>query len=263
MGKKELQWTPLLGQYMTLSGAVFVDRRNNARAVQSLRAAADAVRVQAMSLWMFPEGTRSMRAESDMLPFKKGAFHLAVQAGVPIIPVVCENYWRLYRQGVFESGVLTIRGEFPCMRCRHLPLTSSAVLPPIPTAGMKEGEVGALANRVREAMVTALREISEPAPDAGAAPPASASGARATSPPAEPRTVIDERVTPKPSTPPAPSSSSVASSISIPPSPAPSDSHESIASSTASLAGRRRPESDAGFETEEDEGMVLVGRPPR
>jgi lysophosphatidate acyltransferase len=62
------------------------------------------------SIWMFPEGTRSMREAHDMLPFKKGAFHLAVQSQLPIVPVVCENYWRLYRHGVFEPGVLKIKG---------------------------------------------------------------------------------------------------------------------------------------------------------
>jgi lysophosphatidate acyltransferase len=111
MAKKELQWTPLLGQYMTFSGAVFVDRGNNARAVSSLRAAAERMRRESMALWMFPEGTRSMREQADMLPFKKGAFHLAIQGGLPVVPVVCENYWRLYHKGVFNSGVLRIRGE--------------------------------------------------------------------------------------------------------------------------------------------------------
>lgn len=46
-----------------------------------------------------------------MLPFKKGAFHLAVQAGVPIVPVVCQNYWHLYHKGVLEPGKLKIVGK--------------------------------------------------------------------------------------------------------------------------------------------------------
>jgi lysophosphatidate acyltransferase len=112
MAKKELQWMPLLGGFMSLSGAVFVDRGNNAKAVHSLKAAGDYMKVHTTSLWLFPEGTRSMRQHNDMLPFKKGAFHTAVQAGVPVIPVICENYWRLYRKGVFESGILKIRGGF-------------------------------------------------------------------------------------------------------------------------------------------------------
>lgn len=59
MGKKELQWVPLLGQFMQLSGAVFVDRGNNAAAVRSLAAAGETIRSRHTSLWMFPEGTRA------------------------------------------------------------------------------------------------------------------------------------------------------------------------------------------------------------
>ena len=110
MAKKELQWSPLLGQFMTLAGAVFVDRGNNARAVRSLTAAGEIMKERHSSLWLFPEGTRSMRPHADMLPFKKGAFHTAIQAQVPIVPVVCENYWRLYRKDVFESGTLKVKG---------------------------------------------------------------------------------------------------------------------------------------------------------
>ena len=111
MAKKELAWAPLLGGYLSASGAVFVDRSNNAAAIQSLTAAGDFMKRNTTSLWLFPEGTRSMRRHHDLLPFKKGAFHTAVQAGIPVIPVVCENYWRLYHKGHFESGVLKIRGK--------------------------------------------------------------------------------------------------------------------------------------------------------
>lgn len=52
-----------------------------------------------------------MRPHNDLLSFKKGAFHTAVNAGVPVVPVVFENYWRLYHKGVFESGVIKVKGE--------------------------------------------------------------------------------------------------------------------------------------------------------
>ena len=63
-----------------------------------------------LSLWMFPEGTRTSTEVPDMLPLKKGGFHMALQAGVPIIPIVAENYWRLYHKGVFASGTIKVRG---------------------------------------------------------------------------------------------------------------------------------------------------------
>jgi 1-acyl-sn-glycerol-3-phosphate acyltransferase len=112
MAKKEVQWMPLLGQWMALSRAVFVDRGNSAKAIRSLTAAGETIKARHTSLWMFPEGTRSMREHHDMLPFKKGAFHVAVEAGVPIVPVICENYWRLYRKSVFESGTIKVKGEY-------------------------------------------------------------------------------------------------------------------------------------------------------
>lgn len=109
MAKKSLQFTPL-GPFMTMSGAIFVDRGNNARAVQSLAAAGELMKRLRVSLWMFPEGTRSSSENPEMLPLKKGGFHLAIQAGIPIIPIVTENYWRLYRKGVFDEGSFKVRG---------------------------------------------------------------------------------------------------------------------------------------------------------
>lgn len=145
MAKKELKWSPLLGQYMTLSGAVFVDRKNSKDALQSLARAGEEMKSKRVSLWVFPEGTRSSSEVPNLLPFKKGAFHLAVQAGVPIVPIVCENYWRLYRKGTLDEGTLKIK-----------------VLPPIPTQGLTAADVTELAERTRETMLATLREISVP-----------------------------------------------------------------------------------------------------
>ncbi|KAJ1308365.1 hypothetical protein OPQ81_004074 [Rhizoctonia solani] len=143
MAKKELKWSPLLGQFMALSGAVFVDRKNSKDALHALAKAGDEMKAKGVSLWVFPEGTRSSSEVPNMLPFKKGAFHLAVQAGVPIVPVVCENYWRLYRKGTLDEGTLKIR-----------------VLPPISTKGLTAADVTELAERTRETMLATLRDIS-------------------------------------------------------------------------------------------------------
>ncbi|PAV21048.1 1-acylglycerol-3-phosphate O [Pyrrhoderma noxium] len=141
--KKELQWMPLLGQFMKLAGVIFIDRKNNARAKQSIAQAGERMKERKVSIWMFPEGTRSLSEKVDLRTFKKGAFHLAVQAGVPITPVVCENYYRLYHKGCFESGRIKIK-----------------VLPPIPTVGLTAADVTELSIRVRAQMLDALRELS-------------------------------------------------------------------------------------------------------
>ncbi|KAG8747081.1 1-acylglycerol-3-phosphate O-acyltransferase [Ceratobasidium sp. 414] len=178
MAKKELQWAPLLGQYMSLSGAVFVDRANNKDALKALAAAGEDMKSKGVSLWVFPEGTRSSSETPNMLSFKKGAFHLAVQAGVPIVPVVCENYWRLYRKGTLEEGSLRIR-----------------VLPPIPTHDLTPADVAQLAERTREQMLEVLREISVPVSGATAreSTPKPSTPAPPVAPTLESESVVDVR----------------------------------------------------------------------
>ena len=142
--KKELKYMPFLGWFMTLSGTVFIDRANRKNAVASFDSAVQHIKSKRQSVWIFPEGTRSNFTEPDMLPFKKGAFHLAIQAGVDIVPVVVSNYsdlfnWRAKR---CESGTCKIR-----------------VLEPIPTADLTAADVDRLAKDVREDMLKVLREI--------------------------------------------------------------------------------------------------------
>jgi 1-acyl-sn-glycerol-3-phosphate acyltransferase len=112
LSKKSLKWVPVFGQYLYFSGAIFLDRKNNKDAVAALRAAGRRLLEQNASLLVFPEGTRSLTPTNTLNPFKKGAFHVAIEAGIPIIPVVFENQWKIYRPGVFEKGVCKIKGEF-------------------------------------------------------------------------------------------------------------------------------------------------------
>jgi lysophosphatidate acyltransferase len=110
MAKKSLKYMPFLGQFMQAAGAVFVDRGNNADAVRSLKIAGEEIKTTHTSMWVFAEGTRTSQPYHDIRPFKKGAFHLAIQAGLPIVPVVTENYWNLYHKGHFNSGTFKVRG---------------------------------------------------------------------------------------------------------------------------------------------------------
>ncbi len=78
-----------------------------------MQGAADEMTRRGQSVWMFPEGTRSYAEEPGLLPFKKGAFHLAVQAGVPIVPVVVANYSDVFsmKKFRFNSGTVKIKSE--------------------------------------------------------------------------------------------------------------------------------------------------------
>lgn len=110
--KKSLKHLPFLGWFMALSGTVFIDRGNRERALLAMDGAAKTIQKNQQSVWMFPEGTRSYSSEPTLLPFKKGAFHLAVQAGVPIVPVVTENYAHIMnvKDRRFDSGYIRVKG---------------------------------------------------------------------------------------------------------------------------------------------------------
>jgi lysophosphatidate acyltransferase len=111
--KKSLKNIPFLGWFMNLSGSIFIDRANSTSARTAMAGAAEEIQKRKQSVYMFPEGTRSYAKEPMMLPFKKGAFYLAVQAGVPIVPVVVANYSNvLYVQGYkFNAGTIPIKGR--------------------------------------------------------------------------------------------------------------------------------------------------------
>ena len=88
IGKMELKKNPIFGPMFTAAGVVFIDRGNSAKAIEALKPAVDALK-EGRSLVIAPEGTRSPTPRLGR--FKKGAFHLAMQAGVPIVPVVFRN----------------------------------------------------------------------------------------------------------------------------------------------------------------------------
>jgi len=94
--KKELFKIPILGRAMRLGSLVPVDRSNRDAAIQSLRAAGDVMRA-GINMTVFPEGTRSR--EGKLLPFKKGPFYLAMETGVPVVPMTILNSFELMPKG--------------------------------------------------------------------------------------------------------------------------------------------------------------------
>jgi putative phosphoserine phosphatase/1-acylglycerol-3-phosphate O-acyltransferase len=92
VAKAEARYTPLFGQLFQFADVAFVERGNTRQARDALQPAVDKVR-RGMSLTMAPEGTRSVTPRPG--PFKKGAFHIAMQAGVPMVPIVLENVGEL------------------------------------------------------------------------------------------------------------------------------------------------------------------------
>ncbi|MGB6154244.1 MAG: HAD-IB family hydrolase [Pricia sp.] len=95
VAKKELERTPI-GPIFTALGAIYIDRSNKGKAIEAMKPAVEALK-NGISVAIAPEGTRSGTAELG--PFKKGAFHLAIQAGVPIIPIVIKNAYKAMPKG--------------------------------------------------------------------------------------------------------------------------------------------------------------------
>ena len=87
IGKKQVLKVPLFGTIFEQGGNITIDRTNRDDARAGFDAAERAIVEQKRSIWVFPEGTRNHGKR--LLPFKKGAFHLARNTGVPVIPIVC------------------------------------------------------------------------------------------------------------------------------------------------------------------------------
>lgn len=88
VAKKEMKRHPLVGPVLGALGTVFIDRSNQQKAIDTLQPAVDSLK-NGTSFVIAPEGQRSLGY--DLGPFKMGAFHIAMQAGVPIVPIVIQN----------------------------------------------------------------------------------------------------------------------------------------------------------------------------
>ncbi|QLG73639.1 hypothetical protein HG535_0F01500 [Zygotorulaspora mrakii] len=142
--KKSLKYIPFLGWFMALSGTLFLERSNRAKSVAVLNRGLENMKKKKRALWMFAEGTRSYTTELTMLPFKKGAFHLAQQGGIPIVPVVVSNTSTLMnpKWKIFNRGCINVK-----------------ILKPIPTIDLKKEDIGKFSEDVRDLMVTELKKI--------------------------------------------------------------------------------------------------------
>jgi 1-acyl-sn-glycerol-3-phosphate acyltransferase len=105
--KKELFRIPILGTGMRLADLVPVDRSDREAAIESVRAATDVLR-RGLHMVIYPEGTRS--TDGRLLPFKKGPFHLAMDSGIPVVPVTLLGTFEILPKTRFalRAGTATI-----------------------------------------------------------------------------------------------------------------------------------------------------------
>jgi putative phosphoserine phosphatase/1-acylglycerol-3-phosphate O-acyltransferase len=139
VGKKEIKRYPLLGKIMELSGTVLIDREDRTKAIEAMQVLVDVMKVEGKSVVIAPEGTRSVSPK--LATFKKGAFHLAMQAGVPVVPIVIHNALDLAPKGDLVYRPCTVEVE---------------VLPPIDTRGWKRKTMSKHVALVRRQFLEAL-----------------------------------------------------------------------------------------------------------
>ncbi|XP_038209077.1 1-acyl-sn-glycerol-3-phosphate acyltransferase alpha-like [Zerene cesonia] len=144
IARKELFYIWPFGLAAYLAGVVFIDRNSTKDAYKQLKITSDVMVKNKTKIWIFPEGTRN-KDSSKLLPFKKGAFNIAVAAQVPIIPVIISPYYFINRKKyIFNKGHAIIQ-----------------CLEPIPTKGLKIEDVPELITKVQNIMEIAYKELSK------------------------------------------------------------------------------------------------------
>ena len=147
VGKREIRDLPIVGRVFEAAGVVLIDRKDTAKAIEAMMPLVDAMRVEGKSVCLSPEGTRSIT--DKLAPFKKGAFHLAMQAGVPIVPIVIHNSGDVQPKGdlIFHPGTVHVE-----------------VLPPIDTS---QWSVESIDQHVAEVRSMYLNALDQKLPSSG------------------------------------------------------------------------------------------------
>jgi 1-acyl-sn-glycerol-3-phosphate acyltransferase len=106
--KKELFKVPILGRAMRMGSLIPVDRYNRDAGIESVRIAKQVMRDQGLNMTIYVEGKRSF--DGKLLPFKKGPFYLAMECGVPVVPVTIAGTFNLMPKGRFaiKPGTATV-----------------------------------------------------------------------------------------------------------------------------------------------------------
>ncbi|WP_338040937.1 1-acylglycerol-3-phosphate O-acyltransferase [Marinomonas algicola] len=133
VGKKSIVWIPIFGLLYWASGNILINRTNRQKARATIDQIVDQMKVSHLSIWMFPEGTRSRGR--GLLPFKTGAFHAAIKAGLPIVPVVSSLTHNKIKLSRWNNGRFIVE-----------------MLPPIPTKNMTVEDIPALIEQCHQMM---------------------------------------------------------------------------------------------------------------
>lgn len=142
VGKKSLLYIPFFGLLYWASGNILLDRDNRSKSHSTMGQLAEKIKKDKVSIWMFPEGTRSRGR--GLLPFKTGAFHTAIAAGVPIVPVCCSNLHEKIKLNRWNNGKVICE-----------------VLDPIDTTGYSKDSVRELAKYCHDVMQRKIAKLDK------------------------------------------------------------------------------------------------------
>lgn len=143
VAKRELFYAWPFGLAAWLAGLIFIDRVRGEKARETLNEVNRRIKQQRIKLWVFPEGTR--RNTGELHPFKKGAFHMAIDQQIPIMPVVFSSYCTFLndKKKILNAGRIVI-----------------TTLPPVSTEGLTKDDIDTLMERVRAQMTETFKLTS-------------------------------------------------------------------------------------------------------
>ncbi|KAJ8680848.1 hypothetical protein QAD02_016635 [Eretmocerus hayati] len=142
VAKKEIFYAWPFGLAAWLCGLIFIDRMNSEKARSVINTAVENLKENKTKLWIFPEGTR--RNTGEIHSFKKGAFHVAINAQLPILPVVYSSYYFMSKsEKRLDAGRVII-----------------TTLPPISTEGLKVDDIPELMEKTKSMMTEVFQSTN-------------------------------------------------------------------------------------------------------
>lgn len=142
VGKKSLLWIPFFGLLYWITGNILIDRNNRTKSHGTISQIVAQMKKRNISIWMFPEGTRSRGR--GLLPFKTGAFHAAIAAGVPIVPICVSNTNNKIKLNRWNNGHVIVE-----------------MLPPIDSCQFPKEKVRELAEYCHQIMAAKIAELDQ------------------------------------------------------------------------------------------------------
>jgi 1-acyl-sn-glycerol-3-phosphate acyltransferase len=141
VGKSSLKFLPFFGQVYWLAGNIMINRSKSRESINTMSETTEALKNKNTSIWVFAEGTRN--GGNGLLPFKKGAFHMAQQASAPIVPICASAYPKHINLNKWRAGEVIVR-----------------VLPAMDTYLAKEEDMDKLISEAHSKMKQTIEELN-------------------------------------------------------------------------------------------------------